>query len=395
VKVVITHTDFRIYWPARLNTLTLFLNKKGIGLEIVEIAGAGSPYAFSGDSASRPTNWHCLFPDKRMEDISPIDANIALRRKLNYLQPDIVFAGAIAFPSGSSAVSYAVERKKKVIIFDNARLEDVPRSWLVDFIKKRIYSCTDAVLCPSEAWNPTFTYFGFQQHQIFYGLNVVDNSFWNEQNLIGPSNSASGYILTVGRQIPIKNFQFLLKAYGDYSAKTTNPKELIMVGDGPEHWSLADYAKINSLNTVKFLPFKSQSELKSIYRRAAYFVLASHGETWGLVVNEAMASGLPVLVSNQVGCASTLVQDGVNGYTFSPNNVNELADLLIRMDGLNAQERMEMGEKSKEIINDWGLDRFCQGAYDAIQFVSGSAVKKPGVVTKLILKLWKGRYRPV
>jgi len=395
MKVVFTHTDFRIYWPARLNALTAYLKNKSIELEIVEIAGAGSPYAFSGNSASHSENWHCLFPDKRMEDISPSDANIALSRKLNDLQPDIVFAGAIAFPSGAVAVRYAIERKKKVIIFDNARLEDIPRSWLVDNIKKRIYSCTDAVLCPSKAWDPTFIYFGFNQSQIFYGLNVVDNSFWIEQKLIGPSNSASGYILTVGRQIPIKNFQFLLKAYGDYSAKTTNPKELIMVGDGPEHRSLADYAIINSLNTVKFLPFKSQSELKSIYSRAAYFVLASHGETWGLVVNEAMASGLPVLVSNQVGCASTLVQDGVNGYTFSPNNVNELADLLIRMDGLNAQERMKMGEKSEEIINDWGLERFCHGAYHAIQFVSRSAVKNPSIITRLIIKLWKGRYRPV
>ena len=150
------------------------------------------------------------------------------------------------------------------------------------------------------------------------------------------------------------------------------------------------------LNTVKFLPFKSQDELKNLFQKAYYFVLPSrHGETWGLVVNEAMATGLPVVVSNQVGCASTLVKEGVNGYTFSPNNVNELADLLVKMDTLGAIERREMGEKSKEIINEWGLDRFCQGAYDAIQFVSGSTAKNPGMVTRLILKIWKGRYRPV
>ena len=148
MKVVITHTDFRIYWPARLRALTAYLNNKDIELEIIEIAGAGSPYDFSGNSASHPTNWHCLFPNKRMEDVLPSDANLALRRKLDDLQPDIVFAGAIAFPSGAVAVRYAIERKNKVIIFDNARLEDVPRSWLVDCIKKRIYSCTDDVLCP-------------------------------------------------------------------------------------------------------------------------------------------------------------------------------------------------------------------------------------------------------
>ena len=112
MRVVITHTDFRIYWPARLNALTAYLNNKRIEFEIVEIAGAGSPYAFSGSLASYPANWHCLFPNKRMEDISLFDANIALRRKLNELHPDIIFAGAIAFPSGAAAVRYAVEQKR-------------------------------------------------------------------------------------------------------------------------------------------------------------------------------------------------------------------------------------------------------------------------------------------
>ena len=395
-KAVITHTDFRIYWSPRLSALTEYLHGKDIELEIIEIAGAGSPYAFSGDSASHPANWHCLFPNKRMEEISPSAANIALRRKLNDLKPDIVFAGAIAFPSGAAGVRWAVEHKRKIVIFDDARLVDVPRSALVDFVKKRIYSCADAILCPSKVWNPTFTYFGFKEFQIFYGLNVVDNSFWKNQNPTESNNSTSAYILTIGRQIPKKNFLFLVNAFQIYASITAKPKELVLVGDGPEHESLVEFSNQNGLKTVTFLPFRSQDDLKNIYQKADYFILPSrHGETWGLVVNEAMASGLPVIVSSQVGCASTLVKDGVNGYTFSPNNVNELADLLIKMDTLGAEERREMGEKSKEIISDWGLDRFCQGAYDAIQFVSGSASKKPRVFTRLILKFWKGRYRPV
>ena len=225
---------------------------------------------------------------------------------------------------------------------------------------------------------------------------MVDNSFWKYQNFTESNLSTSGYILTIGRQIPKKNFLFLLNAYQDYASKTTKPKELILVGDGPDHESLVEFSKQNGLKTVTFLPFKSQDELKNIYQRADYFILPSrHGETWGLVVNEAMVSGLPVIVSDQVGCASTLVKDGVNGYKFSPNSVNELTDLLIKMDALGAKERKEMGEKSKEIINDWGLERFCLGAYDAIQFVSGSADKNPSMITRLIIKLWKGRYRPV
>ena len=69
MKIVFTHTDFRIYWPARLNALNTFLQNKGIDLEVIEIAGAGSPYNFAGTSNNNPSFWHCLFPDKRMEEI--------------------------------------------------------------------------------------------------------------------------------------------------------------------------------------------------------------------------------------------------------------------------------------------------------------------------------------
>jgi glycosyltransferase involved in cell wall biosynthesis len=171
---------------------------------------------------------------------------------------------------------------------------------------------------------------------------------------------------------------------------------LVLVGDGPKRQILQEFAKENKLNTVHFLPFLSQARLKTIYRNATFFILPSkYGETWGLVVNEAMASGLPVLVSNQAGCASTLVKKGVNGFTFSPNNINELSELLYRMDKLIDQTRNEMGQISREIISEWGLERFCQGAYEAIQYVSGKKPKRIGLLTRVILKLWKGRYRPV
>ena len=87
---------------------------------------------------------------------------------------------------------------------------------------------------------------------------------------------------------------------------------------------------------VHFYPFMSQEELKPFYHNASWFILPSRfGETWGLVVNEAMASGLPVLVSEQSGCASTLVKKGINGYTFSPNDENGLSDLHFQNGKIN------------------------------------------------------------
>jgi glycosyltransferase involved in cell wall biosynthesis len=397
MKVVFTHTDFRIYWPARLDALNIFLKSKGIAFEVVEIAGRGSPYDFAEENYSRPAYWHCLFPEQKIEDINSKLANRILRKKLNELLPDIVFSGAIAYPSGAAAVRWANDNNKKCVIFDNARLQDVPRKGYIDFVKKRIYSAVDAILCPAPDWGATFSYFGFSFERLFYGLNVVDNDIFGSQIKSETTDIVySRYLLAVGRQIPQKNFVFLIKAYHNYIKISKNPLKLIFVGGGHDHEILKSYVLVNDLsNSIHFIPFLPQQKLKILYKNAAWFILPSLGETWGLVVNEAMASGLPILVSNQVGCASTLVKHGVNGFIFSPNDENELVSLLCSVGAIDSQELEMMSKRSIEIISNWGLNRFCSGTYEAIKYVTTTIKRKPNLISKLIIFLWKGRYRPV
>jgi glycosyltransferase involved in cell wall biosynthesis len=79
---------------------------------------------------------------------------------------------------------------------------------------------------------------------------------------------------------------------------------------------------------VLFPGFRKGKELGTYYGLASCFILPSLQEQWGLVVNEAMAAGLPVLVSQTSGCAPDLVQEGVNGFTFDPTNPMQLAELM-------------------------------------------------------------------
>ena len=146
---------------------------------------------------------------------------------------------------------------------------------------------------------------------------------------------------------------------------------------------------------MHFVSFATQEHLRTLYRNASFFILPSRfGETWGLSVNEAMASALPVLVSNQSGCASTLVSEDRNGFTFSPDNLEELCFLLLRMHEMPASERKKMGKESLSIISNWGLERFCNGVHGAISWVSGNKKRRADLFTSSILKYWKGRYRP-
>lgn len=397
MRVAILHTDFRIYWSARLYALHQYLKDHAVDLQVIEISGMGSPYRFSDSDSTTSIFWHCIFPNRKIEEVTSREAVQAVVNKLDDLYPDIVLAGAIAFPSGAAAVSWGLNRGRKVIIFDDARLVDVRRSPFVNWIKKKVFSGVDAIFCPSEDWQKTFEHFGFSTEQLFYGVDVVDNVFWSDPEFVPDIKEKYKYFLTIGRQVPKKNLAFLLQAYKKYLETALNPLHLMLIGDGPMNISLRQVVVDFDIEEfVHFIPFLSQENLKSYFREASWFVFPSlSGETWGLVVNEAMASGLPVIVSNQVGCASTLVKDGVNGFIFSPDVINELARALVSAATMDEGERLRMAKKSTEIISEWGLERFCQGAYEAIQYVYGQKKRTPDLIGRLIINLWKGRYRPV
>jgi glycosyltransferase involved in cell wall biosynthesis len=112
--------------------------------------------------------------------------------------------------------------------------------------------------------------------------------------------------------------------------------------------------------------FKQYPDLPAYYGLAGAFIHASTTEQWGLVVNEAMASGLPVLVSNRCGCTSDLVQEGVNGFTFDPYDVQQLAQLMLGLSTLNSQ-LSTMAAASRRIIADWGPGRFASGLQEAVE----------------------------
>jgi glycosyltransferase involved in cell wall biosynthesis len=119
-------------------------------------------------------------------------------------------------------------------------------------------------------------------------------------------------------------------------------------------------------------------------------------EQWGLVVNEAMASGLPVLVSNRCGCARDLVKSGVNGFTFDPFNVEQLSELMRDL-SLPGFDLAAMGQASQKIISEWGLGRFADGLAQAVSVAVTSPRPDANVLDCLLLRsllkwqFWNGR----
>jgi glycosyltransferase involved in cell wall biosynthesis len=400
-KIAIVHTDFRLYWHSRLQALSSYLKEKQVELHIVEISGKGSPYNFDKMQKNSQMLWRQLFEEDEMESIDPKLARKAVVRALDDIRPDIVLSGAIAFPSGAASILWAWQNKRPLVVFDNARLEDVQRPWHVNFIKKKLYSMVDAMVIPAPSHIETFTYFGLSEKQLFFGINCIDNAFFDQCN-----NDASiekdhilvdkRYILAIGRQVKKKNWTELLKAFMDIAEmQEMTDWHLVFIGNGPDHQKLIDIAGTQRDRRIHFRDYKTQMELCTYYGRAEALILPSlYGETWGLVVNEAMASGLPVIVSKKCGCSKTLVLEGKNGYLLDPDSRADMKNVLLRFAALPEAKRIEMGRASKDIIAEWGLERFCNGVWDACEFVHNKGKKNGSPAGKLLSLFWNGRYRP-
>jgi len=147
--------------------------------------------------------------------------------------------------------------------------------------------------------------------------------------------------------------------------------QILMVGDGPLRGELQ--AAAQGL-PVQFSGFLNQSEITAAYAASDCLLLPSDsGETWGLVVNEAMACGLPALVSDQVGSAADLVTPGATGDVFGCGDVDALAGMLARY-GSDRQRLARMGQAAQErVTGGYNFSRVVEGALAALDFVTGKS----------------------
>ncbi len=136
---------------------------------------------------------------------------------------------------------------------------------------------------------------------------------------------------------------------------------LVFAGSGEQAGSLMRAA---AGLPATFLGFQNQTALARLFGLVDLFVLPSRREPWGLVVNEAMSAGLPVVVSDEVGCRPDLVADGVNGRVYAAGDVGALADALTQVLSDPARPAA-MGRESRRIIAGWGYEQDVEGILQA------------------------------
>lgn len=140
---------------------------------------------------------------------------------------------------------------------------------------------------------------------------------------------------------------------------------LCVIGSGPLDQSLRQESQELGLRDISFVGFLNQQELPRAFSSCEIFVLAAEAEPWGLVVNEVMCAGLPVIVSDEAGCAADLVEHGVNGLCVTAGDSAQLARAIEKL-ALDSQLRDSMGRASLERIRGWGFAECAEGLRSAL-----------------------------
>jgi glycosyltransferase involved in cell wall biosynthesis len=218
---------------------------------------------------------------------------------------------------------------------------------------------------------------GIPAHRCIPGYDVIDNEHFSTGARLARLKAAelSGslglpplFFVTANRFVEKKNLRRLLQAYADYRDRIgAEAYPLVMLGDGPDRAALEELSSRLGLSSfVLFKGLANYDELPVYFGLAQAFIHASTVEQWGLVVNEAMASGLPVLVSRTCGCCGTLLEEGTNGYSFDPFSSEDIAATLVRFHALDDLQRRGMSARSQAIISEWGPPRFAQAVWQAL-----------------------------
>jgi glycosyltransferase involved in cell wall biosynthesis len=318
--------------------------------------------------------------EKKIDNVSHIKAAIETYKRLNLYNPEIIIISGYNYLFCWSALIWAKRKKKKVIVIVESHYLDKPRNKIKEGIKKLFISNCDGILAAGSRHKDYIVELGAKSENIFImgGVGGVDRVLYDRMMLEKKKNKSQlcnelgfpsrKYFIFVGRFSSEKNILFLLEAYERLKNKIGEDWGLILVGDGPQRREIDNFIFKHKIKDIVLPGFIQSEELPLFYAVSEIFILPSISEPWGLVVNEAMNAGLPVLVSNRCGCYPDIVKDGVNGFSFDPFEMEDL-HMLMKNVAEGKYDLKKMGEASLDIIKDYTSEKTAEIVVDAINFV--------------------------
>ncbi|HJX58993.1 MAG TPA: glycosyltransferase family 4 protein [Patescibacteria group bacterium] len=313
-------------------------------------------------------------------DYIPFTVSFNFLKKLLISKPNVVIApGWADFPSYVSAIYCKLFGKKLILRSESTVYEDNWRRKVFMPLTKFMVNCADAYIAAGTRAKNYLVKLGAKKEKIFVGYSAIDvklfslvsKASWAEKVAlrkklgIGPKDRV---VMFNGQLIIRKGVYDLLEAFKKILLSFPNAT-LLMVGYGMEMLGIEKYIRDNRLTKKVILTgFVDNKLLPKYYGISDIFVLPSREETWGMVINEAMASGLPVITGDKVGAGADLIKSGVNGYIFPSGNINKMVTAIEKL-LKDRSKRVRFGMESRRIINSFGIDQLVEAILKSIYSV--------------------------
>jgi 1,2-diacylglycerol 3-alpha-glucosyltransferase len=346
--------QFRRFGPyhiARLASARKELEAFGWDVVGIETSSLDSTYQWDPEDPPPLFQIFTVFPGQNADTLSRRDIHSGYRRTLDQIKPDALAIAGWVGPDTLACLGWGRSNRRPVVLMSETRQVDSSPLIFKRLLKAWRLRGYSAALVGGQSHASYLRFLGFQR-PICRGYDVVDNHYFTSESARFRADHPSPprpYLLASNRFVPRKNLYRLLQAF--HSAALHGPclssfPDLCLLGDGPQRATLVSLCQSLGLPVVQGTPWDPQnlpstavissprvffpgfcqiSSLPRFYAHALGFIHPALSEPWGLVINEAMACGLPVLCSVNGGAAEELVIHGLNGFKFDPSDTHSIA----------------------------------------------------------------------
>ena len=298
--------------------------------------------------------------------------NRSVASALRQAQPDVIVCGGYNYLASWQAQRWARKNQVQFFLWCESTAQDQRAGHaLVESLKGNFLRGCDGFVVPGKSSLAYVRQMGVLPANIFVAPNAVDTNLFSTrvkaaqdraERQRGELGLPHRYFLFVGRMVEAKGVLDLLQAYGQLRAELRSEVGLVFAGDGPLRAECEAVGRSIFPGTVHFVGFVHRDELASYYGLAECFVLPTHSDPWGLVVNEAMASGLPVICTQVAGCAADLVKE--NGRIVAARDVEQLALTMTEI-ATHPELRAGMARESRRLIRHYSPEACAAGIAEA------------------------------
>lgn len=306
----------------------------------------------------------------------PIDTLQQLRR----FRAQVVISAEFGFRTVLAVLYRRLNRRSRLVVYaDLSQRTESARGWVRALVRQAIVRNVDSFVVLGESGARYIRNFGVPPDRISKVPYATDVARFRQIPLIRTDESARR-LLYAGRLVERKGLLPFVVALAEWlSIHPGHRAELVLAGDGPLRPALEQLARESGLQ-ITFLGDRDYHAMPEIYAEAGIFVFPTFADTWGLVVNEAMAAGLPVLGSSHSQAVEEMVQDGSNGWTFRTDHKDEMLRAIGRSMTAPLETLAEMRERARSAalaLTSEGMARRLESVIDSVWEERERALAQP------------------